>query len=708
LLSKARHILKQYFGYSTFRPGQEAVIQHVLSEKNTLAIMPTGGGKSLCYQIPGLVREGTALIISPLISLMKDQVDALTSLEISATYINSSISQAEQMQRLAGLQAGIYRFVYVAPERLESYDFMEIIRSIPLSLIAFDEAHCISQWGHDFRPSYRSVITNLKKIPRLPVTIALTATATDAVIKDIQQILSISPTYTVNTGFSRDNLYFHVVKGVDKRDFLLQYIRSHVRESGIIYTPTRKVTDRIYQMLIDQGLRAARYHAGMSEDERQQAQSDFIQDEATIMVATNAFGMGIDKSNVRYVIHYALPMNIESYYQEAGRAGRDGEPSHCYLLFAAQDIHLQRFLIEQSLMDRDKKDREYEKLQAMANYGHTDRCLQHYILEYFGDHAESAHCGRCSNCNEEMKKEDRTREAQMILSCVKRMGERYGATLTAQVLKGSKNKKVLELGFHNLSTYNLLPQYSEKVITNWIHYLVADGYLCIQDPKYLTLGLTPKAYDVLKGTATVWIRMLAGNEKGNKEINDELFDTLRFLRKEIADEQGLPPYVIFSDATLREMSRVVPEHSHEMLQIKGVGEKKLEQYGHLFLQAIQQYVQEHGPLERNAPTTEFKPKIESKPSHLITYDLFEERHSLTEIAAERGLSMATIENHLFQAYRDGLPINWSIFFQDEIEQLVLQKHSEISEKKLKPLKEALPETIDYTTIKAVLVKNGWM
>ncbi|RKD25162.1 ATP-dependent DNA helicase RecQ [Ammoniphilus oxalaticus] len=708
LFSNARRILQQYFGFSTFRPGQEAMIKHVLNGQNALALMPTGGGKSLCYQIPGLIMDGTALIISPLISLMKDQVDALNALEISATYINSSLSHAEQRERLDNLQAGLYRFLYIAPERFESREFMDVIRSIPLSLIAFDEAHCISQWGHDFRPSYRSITSTLQQIPNLPVTIALTATATDAVIRDIQQILSITPEDTVNTGFARENLHFQVLKGIDKTDFILQYIQSHEKESGIIYCPTRKVTDRIYQLLDERGLKAARYHAGMSEVARQQAQSDFIQDEATIMVATNAFGMGIDKSNVRYVIHYALPMNLESYYQEAGRAGRDGEPSQCYLLFAAQDIQLQRFLIERSFMDEQNKEREYEKLQAMANYGHTDRCLQQYILAYFGEDVEELRCGRCSNCNDEGEKEDRTREAQMILSCVKRMGERYGATITAQVLKGSKNKRVLELGFDRLSTYNLLPHYTEKTIVNWIHYLLADGYLYIQDPKYLNLALTPKANDVLKGEALVWIRQQAEESQATREFDDELFDHLRALRKQIADEQLLPPYLIFSDATLRDMCRFIPETTQQMLGIKGVGEKKLEQYGNTFMKAIETYVAKYGKPNRAETRSATRIKDRENPSHLVTYQLFEEGRSLEEIAAERELTEQTIENHLFQAYRDGHPLDWSLFFTEDTEQLILQKHSELTEKRLRPLKEALPDELDYTTIKAALVKNGHM
>lgn len=714
MLTKAQHILQQYFGYSSFRPGQETMIKHALNGHHALAIMPTGGGKSLCYQIPGLVKEGCALIISPLISLMKDQVDALHAHDIPATFINSSISQAEQQKRLAQLQAGAYRFLYVAPERFESPEFMRTIQSIPLSLIAFDEAHCISQWGHDFRPSYRSIIPNLKRLPNLPVTLALTATATDEVIEDIQSILQIKVEHTVNTGYARENLHFHVVKGVDKKEFLLDFIKSRPKESGIIYTPTRKITDLIYQLLSEQGFQTAHYHAGMSESERQLAQHRFIEDEATIMVATNAFGMGIDKSNVRYVIHYALPMNMEAYYQEAGRAGRDGEPSDCYLLFAAQDIQLQRFLIEQSLLEPDKKEREYEKLQAMAHYGHTHRCLPRYILDYFGDLAGEESCGRCSNCSEEGKQEDRTREAQMILSCVKRMGERFGAQLTAKVLNGSKSQKVLELGFNKLTTYGLLSDYTEKDIMNWIHYLMADGYLSIQDPKFPTLQLTPLAYEVLKGNQTVSMRMSIEQKKNQVDVHEGLFDTLRHLRKQLAESKKLPPYVIFSDTSLKDMCRMIPETQQEMLQIKGMGEKKFEQYGTLFLQAIHQYIQDHGPIERQRPSVqtssnkESKNMADQKPSYLVSYEAFQGGRTLSEIAEDRSLTVTTIENHLFQAYKEGHSIDWTSFFDGETEKLILQKHEVLAEKKLKPLKECLPDEMTYSTIKAVLIKHALM
>ncbi|MYL34582.1 DNA helicase RecQ [Pontibacillus yanchengensis] len=587
MLKQAHDILEQYFGFSSFRQGQQQVIEHILQGQNTLGIMPTGGGKSICYQIPGLVEEGTALIISPLISLMKDQVDSLTSLGISATYINSSLSSEEQFERLRNASNGQYDFVYVAPERFDSESFLRSLRSTRLSLIAFDEAHCISQWGHDFRPSYRSVVRNIQRLGTLPPIVALTATATKEVTRDIQQLLSISEKCVVNTGFARDNLHFRIVKGKEKHDFIQDYVRSRPNESGIIYASTRKDVDRLHQWLTKEGYLVDKYHAGLTEDERKEAQNSFIQEETTIMVATNAFGMGIDKSNVRYVIHYALPMNIESYYQEAGRAGRDGEPSDCILLFSAKDIQLQKFLIEQSLMEEDKKSVEYQKLQQMINYCHTDRCLQEYMLSYFKDPFEHPPCEKCSNCLHEGELKDITKEAQMILSCTKRMDERFGSGLVAKVLKGSKSQKVMDGRFQKLSTYGLLSHLTEKEITQIIQFLVAEGYLSVGEGKFPLLRLTSESLSVLKGEVTVSMLIESTAVAVREENYDEdMFENLRILRKSIAEEHNIPPYIVFSDATLKELCKYQPKTKEEMLQIKGIGEKKFEQYGQIFLEAL--------------------------------------------------------------------------------------------------------------------------
>ncbi|MGP4039493.1 DNA helicase RecQ [Gracilibacillus sp. D59] len=578
-------LLKKYFGYDNFRPGQEKIVGQILNQNNTLAIMPTGGGKSICYQIPGLAQDGITIVISPLISLMKDQVDALQSLGVAATYINSSLTTEEQFNRLADIRNGVYRFVYVAPERFDSNTFFDAINSINIALIAFDEAHCISQWGHDFRPSYRTVVQAVNQLRNRPVLIGLTATATAEVIRDLQQLLNVKDDAVVNTGFARNNLTFQVVKGHDRQNYITDYLRAHPDDTGIIYAITRKQVDQLYFLLQEKGFSVRKYHAGMSEDARKEAQNDFIYDNARVMVATNAFGMGIDKSNVRYVLHYALPKNLESYYQEAGRAGRDGEPSQCVILFSGQDITLQKYLIDQSeMMDEEKKKGEYDKLQAMINYCHTDQCLQQYILRYFNDTISSTDaCGNCSNCDSELEKVDRTKEAQMVLSCVKRVGERFGASLVAKVLKGSNDKKVKQFRFDRLSTYGLMKDMTEKELVSFIQFLVAEDFLLSEGGRFPVLRLSKRAVSVLTGEEKVYVQAAKVETKEVVEYDMEMFEQLRKLRKSLADEQGVPPYVIFSDKSLREMSVAKPKSKYEMLQIHGVGERKFEQYGEVFM-----------------------------------------------------------------------------------------------------------------------------
>ena len=445
MLQEARDQLKHYFGYDHFRGGQEDIISSILTNHNTLGIMPTGGGKSICYQIPALLSDGLTIVISPLISLMKDQVDALESYGIDAAYINSSLTETEIRDRMQEAEKGEVKLLYIAPERLEAPTFQRLLQNTTISLIAIDEAHCISQWGHDFRPSYMKISSMMNNFHVQPPVIALTATATPEVIGDIQRILNISSEQTFISGFARENLHFSVVKGEKKKSFIDKYISQNPTESGIIYTATRKEADQLYSSLVKQGIKAGKYHAGMTEQQRKKAQEEFLFDNISVMVATNAFGMGIDKSNVRFVIHHNLPKNMESYYQEAGSAGRDGEESDCFLLFSPGDIHVQKFLIEQNQFDSDRKSADLSKLKAMVDYCHTEKCLQGTILHYFGDDRPGYSCGKCSNCIDEREAVEITRESQMIFSTIKRVNERFGKTMIAQILKGSKSKRIKEL-----------------------------------------------------------------------------------------------------------------------------------------------------------------------------------------------------------------------------------------------------------------------
>ncbi|MHB8156553.1 MAG: DNA helicase RecQ [Desulfocucumaceae bacterium] len=577
--------LNKYFGYSSFKPGQENLIKSILDSKDTVGIMPTGGGKSLCYQIPALLLPGVTLVISPLISLMKDQVDSLNEIGIPSTYINSSLKWSELEQRLYLASRGQFKLVYIAPERLESEKFLSIIKDIPVSILAIDEAHCVSQWGHDFRPSYLSIASLSESLPSRPVIAAFTATATEQVKQDIISLLGLKSPNLYFTGFNRDNLFFLVIRGADKQDFIIDYLNTHKNQSGIIYAATRKEVDRLHQMLCQKGLRAGKYHAGLSDSERSQTQEAFSYDNIQVMVATNAFGMGIDKSNIRFVIHLNMPKNIESYFQETGRAGRDGEPADCILLYGASDIHIQKFLIEQSPLSPERKVAEYSKLQNMADYCHTSICLRKYILDYFGEKEIPDTCVNCGNCKDESELTDITLEVQKILSCVKRMEERYGVNLVVNVLKGSRNKKVMLLGFDNLSTYGIMKNYATNELTNLINLLVAEEYLYTTEGTYPVIRLGARAIPVLTGSEKV-MRKVRKKAQAAEAPNSTLFEILRSLRKQLSEKQNVPPFVIFHDSTLREMSRLCPVDRHSMLAISGVGESKFEKYGSQFIEAI--------------------------------------------------------------------------------------------------------------------------
>lgn len=582
MLEQARKYLQSYFGYETFRKGQEQAIQQVLDGVNSICVMPTGGGKSICYQIPALVLEGTTIVVSPLISLMKDQVDTLIEAGISAAYINSSLSHEEVREVLYDVQRGAVKLLYIAPERLDSQSFLNELQGIPVPLIAVDEAHCISQWGHDFRPSYRLISRMTELFPNTPTVLALTATATPQVREDICRILAIKEEHTVMTGFERANLSFSVIPGQDREKFVKDYVKKNENEAGIIYAATRKTVDHVHDMLHKRGVKVAKYHAGLYDEDRRYEQERFLKDEVDVMVATNAFGMGIDKSNIRYVIHYQIPRNMESYYQEAGRAGRDGLPSECILMYASQDVQTQRFLIDQA-QDQSRIPGELVKLQGMVDYCHTENCLQQFIIHYFGD-TDAQECGRCSNCMDDRESQDVTTDAQMVLSCVIRMGQKFGKMLTAQVLTGSKNKKVIEFGFDKLTTYGILKHYSAKEVANLMEFMISQDLLAVEHGSFPTIYVTEHSKDVLKGNRKV----LRKGVVVTKQIadNDPMFEELRVLRKRLAEEANVPPFVIFSDKTLQDMCARRPKDEDEFLKVSGVGANKLEKYGEVFLAVI--------------------------------------------------------------------------------------------------------------------------
>ncbi|WP_205407224.1 DNA helicase RecQ [Sporosarcina sp. PTS2304] len=578
-------ILAKYFGYSAFREGQQRVIDQVLQGDDTLCVMPTGGGKSVCYQVPALAMEGTVLVISPLISLMKDQVDALHQLGIPAAYVNSTLSTEEYFGTMDLALAGQYKLLYVAPERLDSESFLNQLQRMDIPLIAIDEAHCISQWGHDFRPSYRNIHRILDYLNTRPIILALTATATPEVQDDICQQLHIPPSSRVVTGFERSNLVFSVVKGQNRDQFVKDYTIKNKNESGIIYAATRKAVEQVHAMLEKNGISVAKYHAGLSDHERQRQQDRFIMEDARVMVATNAFGMGIDKSNIRYVIHYQMPKNMESYYQEAGRAGRDGLNSDCYLLFSSQDVLTQRFLIEQS-PDPSRIPNEIKKMQVMVDYCHTEGCLQKHIITYFGED-DAENCKRCGNCTDTREQFDVTLETQKVLSCVIRMGQRFGKTMVAQVLTGSKNKKVLEFNFDKLTTYGLLKERSAKDVADFIEFLISENYLQVENGTFPIIFVPEQGKEVLLGKQKVWRKGEMVTTVVAKD--DPLFNELRALRLKLAQEAGVPPFVIFSDKTLRDMVAKMPVTDEELLTVQGVGETKLARYGEAFLEIIQSF-----------------------------------------------------------------------------------------------------------------------
>ena len=605
-------ILKKYFGYDSFRDGQEEIISSLTGGTDCLAVMPTGSGKSLCYQIPALMFSGITLVVSPLISLMQDQVKMLRELGINAAYINSSLTEGQIAKALRNAANGMYKIIYVAPERLEGSSFLRFAAAADISMLTVDEAHCISQWGQDFRPSYLKIIDFINKLPHRPVIGAFTATATGEVRDDIARLLSLKNPFTIITGFDRPNLYFEVNRNKNKDKFVLDYIGKHPNDSGIIYCATRKNVDKLTALLCENGVKAVRYHAGLETDERKKNQDEFIYDESPVIVATNAFGMGIDKSNVRFVIHYNMPQSIENYYQEAGRAGRDGEVSECILLFAPQDVEICKFLIDNSEyqdMDFEEaelvKNRDYERLRVMENYCRGTECLRSYILNYFGEKAEDK-CGNCSNCKTEFAETDMTAEARAVMNCIYETGGRFGISIITDALKGSANAKIKDRGINKYKSYGALKNTDKIIIRLLIDNLIREDYLTQTSGKYSVLKLGARAAEMKKADTKITLKIYDYNkeevkkkEKPSKsaaalnETGRELFERLRALRYEIASEENIPPYIVFSDKTLTDMCVRLPVMKEEMMRVSGVGEHKFEKYGERFIDVIFSFVREH-------------------------------------------------------------------------------------------------------------------
>lgn len=597
-------VLKEYFGHDSFREGQGRITDSLLGGRDVLGIMPTGAGKSICYQVPALMFDGITIVVSPLISLMKDQVSALVQSGVAAAYINSSLTHAQYLKVLQNIKSGKYKIIYVAPERLCAPAFLGICRNLNISMVAVDEAHCVSQWGQDFRPSYLKIPDFIDALNSRPVVGAFTATATGAVRDDIKTLLRLVSPLVVTTGFDRPNLFFSVMQPKNKSIELMKLIKERKNESGIVYCSTRKAVEEVCELLQKNGFAATRYHAGLDENERRRNQDDFVYDRAAIMVATNAFGMGIDKSNVSFVIHYNMPKNMESYYQEAGRAGRDGRSADCILLYSAKDVRTNQFLINNSEPNPDLTEdeqeevrrRDRERLKQMTFYCTTHKCLRKFILEYFGDKGPGR-CEKCSNCLSNHENTDITVDAQKIMSCVARTGQRYGKKVICDVLRGSKNERLISAGLSRQSTYGIMADCPEKRLRDIIDHLCENGYMTAQGDEYPILKLAPKSCGVLTGQETLRMMLEIPQKKKAAAAKDaplppadeKLLAALKDLRKSLAMRQSIPAYVVFTDATLIDMCRLKPKTQEEFMEVSGVGQAKSQRYGEVFLAVIAEF-----------------------------------------------------------------------------------------------------------------------
>ena len=600
-------ILKQYFGHTEFRRGQAELIDAILSGRDAFGIMPTGAGKSVCYQIPALMFEGVTLVISPLISLMKDQVNSLVQAGVNAAYLNSSLTAAQYVDVLRRAGKSEYKILYVTPERLTAPGFLRFAEKTKIAMVTVDETHCVSQWGQDFRPSYLKISEFIERLSYRPVMSAFTATATEEVREDVMNLLRLKDPFTVITGFDRKNLSFKVRKPKAKFPALLEVMERNRGKSGIVYCSTRKTVEEVCEKLNSHGFPAARYHAGLSDDERRTNQDDFLYDRKTVMVATNAFGMGIDKSNVSFVVHYNMPKNIENYYQEAGRAGRDGESAECVLLYSGQDVRTNLFFIEnnhdadEGLPEENRqavRERDRERLKAMAYYCATTDCLREYILRYFGENAPNF-CGNCSNCVTDFETADITIDAQKIVSCVFRLAQRsrtFGKTMIADILHGAKNEKIRRLELDTLSTYGIMADVPVRKIRTIMDFLIHNNYLLSSAGEYPVVTLSPRSAEIIREKKTVEIKLAKYTEPEKTPqkqdfhaVNDELFAILKTLRNRLALEAHVPAYIVFPDAALRDMCVKLPRTPEEFLEISGVGKAKMERYGEAFTGIIREY-----------------------------------------------------------------------------------------------------------------------
>lgn len=600
---RALQLLQTYFGYTSFRPAQEAPVESLLKNEDVVAIMPTGAGKSICFQIPALCKSGLTVVFSPLISLMKDQVDGLVDQNIPAALINSTLTQTEFNKTMYDVRSGNIKLLYIAPERLGSNFFCNVLRSMPISQVIVDEAHCISQWGHDFRPSYRLIGDWLASLPKRPVVGAFTATATKAVENDIKTLLGLDHANVYVTGFDRPNLSFSVVRTPKRMDYVVDYVRRHSHENGIIYCSTRKDVERVYDNLTRAGIQTGYYHAGLSDEMRKDMQNKYAFDQLQVMVATNAFGMGIDKSNVRYVLHYQMPRNMESYYQEAGRAGRDGAPAECILLYSGQDVRVHKYLIEQGHLEPQREQVELRKLQSMIDYCFCSTCLRKYMLAYFGEIVPWIECSNCSSCNTKGERVNVTKEAKAIFRAIIATEERYGASMISSIVRGERTDRITRAGLDALSVFGYLSDVGDKEIKGLIQQFVASGYLRSSMGKYPVLSVTAGAEEVLAGHKEVEeIRqeVIVPSRKTKKSASISrsevsrsgsggLFEHLRQHRKQLAAQMSVPPYIIFPDTVLIDLANIRPKTLGEFGNIKGVGEAKLKKYGLSFLEAISQY-----------------------------------------------------------------------------------------------------------------------